>query len=238
MNFASHSSIAKKDRDLIIPFITFLYFFSFILQLFAFPSLYTILKFKIISLLSFDASRAPTFEVSPEAIPEIKEEQALTEQPAVVFDDNSKEIPPNYIVIPRLHVSAPIVYIETTEEKAQQEALQNGVLRYFRTAPVGQKGNTVLLGHSSDFLANRGDYKTVFASLPEIKKGDLVYLTNDHTLFSYQIMNTDIIKPEDVFILDQRHQEDYFLTLVTSYPINSALRRFIAEGQLISTDSL
>lgn len=140
---------------------------------------------------------------------------------------------PNLLIIPRFGIRAPIIEVAKTEEVIFQEALQQGVVHYPGTANIGEPGNAYIFGHSSDYVWAKGDYKTVFALLPEIKTGDLVYASNTKgQRFTYKVIEKVIVSPGDTKWLDQKNYEEKFLTLQTSYPVGTALRRFIVIGQL------
>lgn len=139
---------------------------------------------------------------------------------------------PNRILIPNIEITAPIINVTERNEKAYQEALKNGVAHFPGTAAPGKHGNTYLFGHSSDSPLSSGDYKTVFATLPDIQIGDPIYLTDAQgNAFRYLTISTDIIKPNDLSVLDQYENQKRMLTVQTSYPLGTALRRFIVIAE-------
>ncbi|MEZ4180501.1 MAG: sortase [Candidatus Doudnabacteria bacterium] len=141
---------------------------------------------------------------------------------------------PNQIWIPSLAVKAPIQYVDQATELVFQEALQEGVVQYPNTAPVGEIGNTYIFGHSSDFTFAKGDYKTVFALLPEIKINDEIYISNEQgAVFEYRVFEQFVALNTDTFLLDQDTNGQAILTLQTSYPIGTALKRYIVKSHLI-----
>lgn len=139
---------------------------------------------------------------------------------------------PNQLAIPSLNILAPIIYIDKTGEAAFQEALINGVVHYPGTALPGQKGNVYIFGHSSDLPWSKGNYKTIFELLPQIKKGSVIAITDSNgTLFHYQVTNQFVVGSKDVSVLTQP-KDTYMLTLQTSYPIGTALKRYIVQAEL------
>lgn len=139
----------------------------------------------------------------------------------------------NQLRIPNLGIEAPIIYAVERNETAYQDALKKGVAHFPGTAEPGKYGNTYIFGHSSDFPLSAGDYKTIFASLPDIKIGDAIYLTDAKgNAFRYLATETKIIKPNDLSALDQYENQKRMLTVQTSYPIGTALRRFIVVAEL------
>lgn len=141
---------------------------------------------------------------------------------------------PDTLSIPALSIEAPIQFIDKTDEKTFQAALKNGVVHYPGTALAGEFGNMYIFGHSSDYIWSKGHYKTVFAVLPSIKNGDEIFVTDSKgNQYTYRVIDTKIVKPNDVSVLDQQGNKKKLLTVQTSYPVGTALRRFVAIAELI-----
>ncbi len=139
----------------------------------------------------------------------------------------------NRLEILSLGIAAPIVYPEKNEEAAYQEALIAGVAHYPGTALPGEPGNVYIFGHSSDYLWRPGDYKTVFALLPRIKIGAEIILTNSlGKNFHYKVTSSFAVGAGEVKWLDQGDYQKKLLTLQTSYPVGTALRRWIVRAEL------
>ena len=138
---------------------------------------------------------------------------------------------PYELVIPKLLIHAPIVYAASAQEHEIQNLLQSGVVHLSGTAEPGEVGNCYIVGHSSDYLNALGHYKTVFAGLPELKKGDRILIqTQDQTL-EYFVQETRVVEPDDLSVLSQQTGGKKRITLQTSYPIGSARQRFIAVAE-------
>jgi len=135
---------------------------------------------------------------------------------------------PDRILIPSLGIEAPVVYATARTQAAYKAALKDGVAHLPGTADPGQPGNAYLFGHSSDIPWTPGDYKTVFALLPDIAIGDMIYVT-DHAgnVFSYAARETRVVRPDDLSVTEIDPERKRTLTLQTSYPVGTALRRFI-----------
>ena len=144
------------------------------------------------------------------------------------------ELPPNTLAIQTLNIRAPIVEVAEKTEHAFQGALIQGVVRYPGTAPIGERGNSYLFGHSSDYPWKPGEYKTVFALLPHIVIGDKIVASNDvGKSFVYTVTETKIVEPNDISVLDQYENKKKILTIQTSYPIGTALKRFIVIAEIV-----
>ncbi len=141
---------------------------------------------------------------------------------------------PNQIQIPSLDIVAPIQYVTESNEPVFQAALANGVVHYPGTAEFGAEGNSYIFGHSSDFAFSKGSYKTVFALLPKIEMGAEISVTNkDGDKYIYKVYDKFVVESTDVKQLDQNTKGKRILTLQTSYPIGTALKRYIVKAELV-----
>lgn len=160
------------------------------------------------------------------------------EQVATTGDISNQEQPevgePNQLNIPSLEITAPIQFVDEINEDMFQRALQNGVVHYPGTAEVGQSGNTYIFGHSSDFALAPGDYKTVFALLPHIKN-DAEIIVSDAVgqVYRYKVYDQFVAENTDMYLLEQNTDGRKILTLQTSYPVGTALKRYIVKAELI-----
>lgn len=140
---------------------------------------------------------------------------------------------PNTLHIPSLKITAPIIYIDEANENAFQKALQNGVVHYPKTAEQGKVGNCYIFGHSSDYMWSSGHYKTVLALLPQIEIGDEVIVSNTTgEKFVYTVVKSFVASPKDLHLLDQGDGTKKMLTLQTSYPLGTALKRWIVQAEM------
>jgi len=137
------------------------------------------------------------------------------------------------ISIPDRNIETPVIYVTETDEEVFQDALANGVVQYPGSALPGELGNAYIFGHSSDFFWKPGGYKEVFKPLVDIPVDTVVKIT-DHEgeLFIYKVIETKIVGPKDASVLDQYDYERKILTLQTSWPVGTALKRFIAICEL------
>ena len=146
---------------------------------------------------------------------------------------SSVRLQPNELYIPSLGIRTPIIFTDKTDNKSHQEALKNGVVRYPGTAEIGEKGNPYIFGHSSNYPWVKSNHNTVFALLPKIELGSKIYATNSKgKVFTYYVQSTAVIKPSETTYLDQYDHKRRMLTLQTSYPIGTALKRFIVIAEM------
>lgn len=141
---------------------------------------------------------------------------------------------PDRLAIPSLKLNVPLVYVATNDEPTFQDALANGVVHYPNTALPGEYGNAYYFGHSSDYVFKKGSYKTVFAILPKIEVGAKVYVT-DHLgkQYVYEVRDKKVVESKDVSVLAQGERKEKLMTLQTSWPLGTALKRYVVVSQLI-----
>jgi LPXTG-site transpeptidase (sortase) family protein len=148
--------------------------------------------------------------------------------------DQTQTGPPNELQIPSLGITAPIKFVNEATEPVFQEALAFGVVQYPGTASVGTVGNSYIFGHSSDFPLSKGEYKTVFALLPNMELGAEVLVTDQSgQQFTYKAFEKFVAASDDVHLLEQETGGRKILTLQTSYPIGTALKRYIVKAELV-----
>lgn len=159
----------------------------------------------------------------------------------IVLDPSSgtKVGPEPKLIIPKINVDAPVVYgLGTLAESTVQKNLKKGVVHYElpgADSVPGQKGNTVILGHSSNDVFDDGDYKFVFVQLEKMQVGDVFYMNYNSTRYTYRITNTKVITPNQVSTLIYSTDKPV-VSLVTCVPVGTALRRLVVSAEQISPD--
>ena len=145
----------------------------------------------------------------------------------------AEEIPEdNRLIIKKINVSVPIISISSRQDKILQEGLKKGAVIFPQTAIPGEKGNCVIVGHSSNFSWRKGDYDTIFVLLDKLKIGDEVEIFWEEKKIRYMIFeNPQIVKANQTEILASA--EEPILTLMTCWPIGTNYKRLIVKGKLI-----
>jgi len=142
--------------------------------------------------------------------------------------------PAGTLIIQSLGIKVPVMNVYEASERQFQAALIEGVVHYPGTAAAGQVGNDYIFGHSSDYIWSKGKYKTVFATLPKIQIGAEVILFDlAGNKYTYKVFETKIVMPSDTSVLQQDTGGRKILTVQTSYPVGTALKRFVAICELI-----
>ncbi len=142
------------------------------------------------------------------------------------------------LIIPKINVDVPVIYDTTPDYDSQMAAMQNGVA-YFgipgANSKPGQVGNTVLSGHSSNDIIDKGDYKFIFARLDQIDKGDSIYVNYQGKRYTYTVTKKDVVAPTDVQALVYPTTKPV-LTLITCTPLGTSLNRLLVTAEQVSPD--
>jgi sortase A len=122
------------------------------------------------------------------------------------------------IKIPRIGV------VKTVVQGVGVEDLKKGPGHYPDTSMPGQTGNAAIAGH-------RTTYGAPFYNLDELKPNDPILVTTVQGSFRYEVMETKIVRPSQVDVLNKT--DDNRLTLTTCHPRFSASSRMVVTAKLI-----
>lgn len=146
----------------------------------------------------------------------------------------------NRIIIPKLGKNIPLVDVEhdVTAKYSEMnsifmEELKKGVVRYPGTARPGEVGNAFIFGHSSNYPWVASDYNEVFALIDTLENGDEVIVYYDQKKFVYRITDRAIVEPGDTDVLSARDPSKKEISLMTCWPVGTALERYIIFGELV-----
>lgn len=160
-------------------------------------------------------------------------EYAFKGEAAVEQTPDQEKMEPNLLAIPSLEVTVPVLYAEVVNEDKFQELLTSGVVHYPGTANIGEVGNAYIFGHSSDNAWSKGKYKTAFALLPKMQAGDEIFISDkEGTKYTYKVLKARIVAKDDFSVLSQDTSGRKLLTLQTSYPVGTSLKRFVVVAEL------
>jgi sortase A len=120
--------------------------------------------------------------------------------------------------IPRLGIST--IVMDGTSNATLRHALGH----ITGTALPGSPGNIGISGHRDTF----------FRPLRHVETNDIIVFTTTTATYRYRVLNTEIVSPDDVAVLNPTTAET--LTLVTCYPfyyLGPAPQRFIVHGERV-----
>jgi len=134
-------------------------------------------------------------------------------------------------------ISIPKVNIEDAVVSIGGEDLSEHIIQYPGTSNPGQLGSPVLFGHSvlrqfyNPDKNNPRRYVSIFSKIMTLEDGDEVLVDYDGIRYTYQVKDQFQVKPEDVYILQQRYNNRE-LKMVTCVPEGTYLRRGVVVAQL------
>lgn len=167
--------------------------------------------------------------------PFITPSRSVSSTPIIIDPDSAAVGQEPKIIIPKINVEIPVVYPDTIDEATIQKNLEDGVVHMANTPKPGEKGNTAIVGHSSNNLFNQGKYKFAFVLLNRLEEGDTFYINRNGTRYAYKVYEKKIVAPDDVSVLGG-NDKTATATLITCDPPGTSLNRLIVVGEQISPD--
>jgi len=161
--------------------------------------------------------------------------------PQNIVIDPSTDItvsPDPRLIIPKINVDVPAIYGIGSDYNSQMTAMQKGVAHFAipgANSHPGEVGNTVLSGHSSNDLLDKGDYKFIFAQLDKLQTGDSIYINYNSKRYTYTVTKKEVVQPTDVSKLVYATSKPV-LTLITCTPLGTALHRLLITAEQVSPD--
>ena len=143
--------------------------------------------------------------------------------PQAIPPDNvaEPEVVIGEIIIPALMMS------QTLYQGVTLPTLDKGVGWWPGTALPGHAGNVVLGGH-------RVSHKKPFRYIDRLVPGDEIYLTTPEGTFVYAVRETQIVTPQDVWIIDQTPAAT--LTMFACHPPHSTRQRIVVISDYVRTE--
>jgi len=127
--------------------------------------------------------------------------------------------------IPKLGIAK--AFVSTVDTR-----LSDHLVHYPGTALPPDLGTAVIFGHSTlPQLFNQKNYKTIFANLYKLKKGDVIVVSLDNAEYTYLVDRIAITGPENKTMFAQR-QIGNFLKLVTCTPPGTKWKRLVVQSIL------
>jgi sortase A len=121
------------------------------------------------------------------------------------------------IQVPSINVDAPVVQGDGWEQ------LKKGVGQHVGSADPGKDGNVVLSAHNDIF----GE---IFRDLDRLETGDQVILYTNQRSYTYVIVDSKIVEPTDVSVMDDSAQPT--VTLISCYPYLVDKNRIVITARL------
>jgi LPXTG-site transpeptidase (sortase) family protein len=141
------------------------------------------------------------------------------------------------LAISKIETNAPIVWAKSADEKDMQKDLETGVIRFPDTGIPGFVGNTIISGHSSNFVWAKGNYNHIFAKLGQLEIGDTLQITSTQAngkyfSYTYKIVEKKVTTPSDPWVFADTTDKK-ILTVSTCWPIGTDISRLVLKAEQI-----
>jgi sortase A len=129
-------------------------------------------------------------------------------------------------------LSIPKLSIQNAKVTVRGDDLAKSLVHYLPSTAPGEYGSVNIFGHSTlPQLYNVKDYKTIFTHVPDLSKGDSIFVTYDNQEYEYEIYDMFVVKPDQISVLEPRYDASY-LTLITCVPPGTYWNRLIVRSKL------
>jgi len=141
------------------------------------------------------------------------------------------------IVIDKLGITAPLVFDATNDVNDIFDSLREGIVNHPITPKPGEKGMSILLGHSSSYAWDDNPYGSVFALLDKLEVGDRFHIKySDGRTFYYEMKESLIFNPfdpNDTALQEFEKKDKTGVALVSCWPTGTSLRRLAVRAEQI-----
>jgi LPXTG-site transpeptidase (sortase) family protein len=138
-------------------------------------------------------------------------------------------LPARRVIVPTIGVDSKVIQLGTKLDRRGQIAWETApfaVGQHKGLAGPGQNGNMVLSGHISSPAEG-----AVFHHLPNLKVGEGVIVATDERQFLYRVVETKVVTPDEVSVMDQT--PDATATLITCVPDGIYSHRLVVTARLV-----
>lgn len=136
------------------------------------------------------------------------------------------------LVIPKISVTAPLLWGETASEQHLLQLLKQGVVAYPASAPIGQEGTTVILGHSAPPGWPKIRYDWVFTNLNKLNAGDLIQISEGGKEYVYEVTKKFFLQKGQEIPLVSINGSKSIIVLLTCWPPGIDQKRLAVQAEL------
>ena len=130
----------------------------------------------------------------------------------------------NSLEISKLGIFAPLIFVDSPDQKEVQKSLDIGVVHFPDSALPGKSGQTVILGHSAPAGWPKIKYDWIFTRLNELGEGDQVLVYFKHRKFSYFVTGKIFLEKGEEIPEGLTNSENV-LVLISCWPPGKDIRR-------------
>ncbi|MFZ2414871.1 MAG: sortase [Minisyncoccia bacterium] len=144
----------------------------------------------------------------------------------------------DFVFIPQFNVQAPLLSPKTKNLDLIYKDLRSGVVLFPGTANPGS-GYSVILGHSSAYPWDPGDYRSVFSLLNKLNYGDPFFVYYQGQIYAFKVVAKKIfvpLKKDDGITTAQAlpPRNKPTVILQSCWPVGVSSKRMAVQGELIT----
>ena len=148
-------------------------------------------------------------------------EKKEIEKPLKSFEVSDRE---NSLEIPKIEISAPLVFAGSENGKDISANLDKGAVHYPDSVLPGEAGQTIILGHSAPAGWPKIKYQWVFTRLNELSEGDEIFVYFNHRKYAYYVRGKFYLDRGEELPEDLTNSENA-LVLISCWPPGKDLKR-------------
>lgn len=138
--------------------------------------------------------------------------------------DISRPVPqpetPLRVTIPDLNID------ETIVQGVDWEALKLGVGQVLNNGTPSTPGDNVVLAAHNDI------YGQLFRHIDQLQPGNIIRVQTQTRIYEYLVTATEIVDPDDVYVMDKRGYSA--VTLISCYPYQVNTKRYIVYAEQVN----
>jgi len=159
---------------------------------------------------------------------------------AVVSPELIKDVNTNYtdkqntLEVPKISISVPIVFTDSTNKESLAKNLDLGVVYYPGSVYPGQTGQIIILGHSAPPGWPKIKHDWVFTDLDKLTPGDTILIDLNNKQYTYIVKQKTIIKRGADVPEDNSAANNNVLTLISCWPPGKDYQRIAVQAELLA----
>jgi len=138
----------------------------------------------------------------------------------------------NGLEIPKIGISAPLVFTATAGQKEIEKSLDAGVVHFPDSVLPGQAGQTVILGHSAPPGWPKIKYDWVFSRLNELVEGDEIFVFFNNRKYEYIVSRKVFLEKGEEISEEHLTNNKNVLVLISCWPPGKDIKRIAVEADL------
>lgn len=146
----------------------------------------------------------------------------------------------NFVFIPQFNVQAPLLTPSSKNLSLIYDNLRKGVVLFPGSDNPGS-GYSIILGHSSAYPWDPGDYRSVFSLLNELNYGDPFFVYYEGHIYAFKVVAKKTFIPLNKNngltteqALPKRNKPTVILQ--SCWPLGASTKRMAVQGELIAED--